>query len=384
MLKEKPLTQKSWIEVSRGALRHNASSLRRVIGRQVKFMAVVKANAYGHGIAETVAALGHDGVNWFGVDSLEEAVIVRTAGARQPVLILGYVPEAGLKTAVTRGFSMVVYNLPHLALLNRLGTARRPAKVHLKIETGTSRQGITPADLPALAQAVRRLKHVVIEGVSTHYANIEDTTDPSYAMGQLRHFREALKVLGTYGVRPPLRHTAASAAAILYPETRFEMVRSGISLYGLWPSKETRLTATQMGLDLALHPALTWKSLVAQIKTLPAGTPVSYGLTEKVTRCSQVAIVPVGYYDGFDRGLSSIGHVLVGGKRAKVLGRVCMNMIVVDVTDIPEAAVEDEVVLLGRQDDELITAEEIAGKAGTINYEVVARLNPLLPRRLVR
>jgi alanine racemase len=374
---------KTWIEVSRSALVANATTLKRGLGSGVKLMAVVKSNAYGHGTAETVKALAKAPVDWFGVDSLREAEAVRAAGSKRPVLILGYTPLGDLKRAVRQKFSLTAYNPETLAALAKVGTASAPAQVHLKLETGTSRQGIVEDDVPAIARAVRGKKGIAVEGVSTHYANIEDTTDPAYAMRQLGKFRELTGALAALGVRPRETHTACSAAALLYPDTHFTMVRAGIALYGLWPSKETRVSATNEGADVTLRPALTWKTVIAQVKPIPEGTGVSYGLTEKVTRDSKVAVIPVGYWDGFDRKLSSVGRVLVRGRRAKVLGRVCMNMCVVDVTDVPGVRTEDEVTIIGAQGKETIAAEDVAAAVGTINYEIVTRINPTLPRVLV-
>lgn len=374
---------KTWVEVSRAALRANAAALKSAIGKKVRLMAVVKSNAYGHGIAETVRALDGASVDWFGVDAVREADIVR-AHTDRPVLLLGYTRKGELADAVGKGYSLTVYDPETVAALARMATARRPAKIHLKLETGTSRQGILPEALPAFLTALKRAKHVVVEGASTHYANIEDTTDSGYAMGQLERFQESLAQLARKGVKPSITHSACSAAALLFPQTHFGMVRAGIALYGLWPSKETRVSAKGSGRDLALKPALTWKTIIAQVKALPAGTPVSYGLTERLARDSRVAVIPVGYWDGFDRKLSSVGRVLVRGRRAKVLGRVCMNMCVVDVTDVPGVRAEDEVVLIGRQGKDAVAAEDVAGAVGTINYEVVTRINPLLPRLLTR
>jgi alanine racemase len=224
---------------------------------------------------------------------------------------------------------------------------------------------------------------VALEGVSTHFADIEDTTDQSYARKQLSRFRDGLEMLEGAGLPPSLRLTAASAGTILHPEARFDLVRAGIALYGLWPSAETEAAAIDADLKIDLQPVLAWKAVIAQVKELPTGTPVSYGLTERLKRPSRIAVLPVGYFDGLDRGLSSIGKVLVRGRRAKVLGRVCMNMCVVDVTDIPGACAGDEAVIIGRQGREIVSAEGLADAVGTINYEIVARLNPLLPRRLV-
>ena len=380
-MRERPY--KTWVEVSRSALVANARTLKRAAGPKVALMAVVKSNAYGHGIPETVSGLSQAPIDWFGVDALNEAERVRAAGTKKPVLVLGYTPMNDAARAVRQGFSLIVYNKENVARLAKVATRRRPAKIHLKLETGTSRQGIMPEALPAFAAYLKRLPNVIVEGVSTHYANIEDTTDPAYAMGQRERFESMVRQLAKSGVRPPMVHSACSAAVLLYPETHYAMVRSGIALYGLWPSKETRVSAAQRGKSPSLHPALSWKTMVAQIKELPEGAPVSYGLTERLGRRSRTAVIPVGYWDGFDRKLSSVGRVLIRGKRAKVLGRVCMNMCVVDVTDIPGVKLEDEVTLIGRQGKDAIAAEDVAAVVGTINYEIVTRINPLIPRMLV-
>jgi alanine racemase len=373
---------RTWVEINRSALRDNATALKRWSGR-AKLMAIVKANAYGHGLVPTVQSLrGLRAVNWFGCDSLDEALQIKALNPRQPVLVMGYVPLARLKEALRAGVSLVAYNRETLSAVGQLASARYPAKIHLKIETGTSRQGIWPADLPKLIPLVQKSPHLQVEGLTTHYANIEDTADPRYAMGQLERFHHASHLLESQGVRPQIRHTAASAAALLYPVTRFDLVRTGLALYGLWPSSATRDTVLANG-GPQLKPVLTWKTQVAQVKALPKGTPVSYGLTEKVKRDSRIAVLPVGYWDGFDRHLSSKGEVLVNGRRAKVLGRVCMNMTVVDVTDCGAVRPEQAVVLLGSARRERISAEELALRIGTINYEVVTRINPLIERRLV-
>lgn len=377
------ITPKTWIEISRSALRANARALSAVSSRGTGLMAVVKSNAYGHGLREVVKTLGARDCAWFGVDSLREAIGVRDAGSKKPVLILGYTPRTDARLVVSHGFSQVVYSRPTIDALSRAGSKRRPAKVHLKIETGTSRQGIAQNDLGAFLRYVKRYPSIRIEGISTHFANIEDTTDPSYAMRQLRRFEDALTTCRSYGVEPEHIHAACSAAVILYPQTHFTLVRTGIALYGLWPSECARSTADTVDRRITLQPVLTWKTIVAQVKRLAKGTPVSYGLTERVRRDSTVAVLPIGYWDGFDRALSSVGEVLIRGKRAKVLGRVCMNMVIVDVTDIRGVRIEDEVTILGVQKNDAITADEVAERLDTINYEVVTRINPTLPRILV-
>ena len=375
-------TAKSWVDVSSSALVSNANELKRLAGDSA-FMAVVKSNAYGHGIRQTVKAVNRQ-ADWVGVDSLEEAEIVREAKSKKPTLILGYVPYQLLKSVVKQGFSQVVYSRPTIDLLSRHATKSRPAKVHIKLETGTSRQGIETKELPTFLRYIYRRPNLIVEGLSTHFANIEDTADPAYAFLQLKRFKEAVKIVERLGKKPPFLHTACSAAAIIYPETQFDLIRTGISLYGLWSSKITKGAAVDRGINIQLKPALTWKTIVAQVKKIRSGTPVSYGLTEKVRRDSIVAIIPVGYWDGFDRGQSSVGNVLICGHRAKVLGRVCMNMTVADVTDIRGVKEENEVVIIGRQGREEISAEEFAERIGTVNYEAVTRINPMLPRIVVR
>ena len=373
---------KTWVKINKENLLHNLSQFRKLVGAKVKIMGVVKANAYGHGLIE-VAGVISDQVDWFGVDSLSEALKLRQVAIKKPILVLGYTELKDLKEAVKNNISLTVYNKETIEKLGKIPihNPNLNPKIHIKIETGTARQGVLENEILEFIKFVKQYPSIEIQGISTHYANIEDTTDSSFAKAQLEIFSRAAEILKKEGVTP-LRHTACSAATILFPETHFDMVRLGISMYGLWSSKETKAVAKNKNLELDLKPALTWKTIIAQIKNLPAGTPVGYGLTERVSRDSKIAILPIGYYDGYDRKLSSVGNVLIRGKRCKVLGRVCMNMIIVDVTDLPKVELEDEVVLLGRQGKEEISAEDLAQKIGTINYEVVTRINPLILRIL--
>jgi alanine racemase len=218
-----------------------------------------------------------------------------------------------------------------------------------------------------------------VEGAYTHFANIEDTLDPSFAAAQRERFRQGIDILRGAGLQPLVAHAAATAGALLYDQSEFSMTRIGIGLYGIWPSRETQLAARERGLRIALTPVLTWKTRVAQIKTVEAGEYVGYGLTFQAPRSMRVAVLPVGYYDGFDRKLSNSGRVLVNGVFAPVIGRVAMNMIMLDVTEA-NVRPDDEVVLIGRQGNAEIRAEELAEKCGTIAYEVLSRINPLIPR----
>ncbi len=384
---------KTWVEISKSALQNNVRSFRRHVGPQTSVMAVVKSNAYGHGLVETSLIADKEGAAWFGVDNVDEGIQLRKAGIKKPILVLGYTLNSRLKDCVVNHLSFVVYNMETVQALKKLKLKAVPktprlstkaAFVHIKIETGTTRQGVSGDELRALVRALKKVPGVVIEGASTHFANIEDTTDHSYAEMQLQRFHEGLELLKTEGIDPTWKHAACSAATVLFPETYFNLVRLGISMYGLWSSKETLAVAKQKHQELELRPVMTWKTVVAQIKMVKKGTPVSYGLTERVSRDSKIVVLPVGYWDGFDRGLSGSGIVLIRGQRCKIVGRVCMNICLADVTDLPTVRVEDEVILIGKQGQEIASAEDMAAKLGTINFEIVTRINPRIRRVVVK
>ncbi len=374
---------KTWVEISKAALILNAKIFKRRAGASVAVMAVVKSNAYGHGLIETAKTV-QPHLDWFGVDNVDEGLVLRKSGIKKPILILGFTPSWRMQDAVRAGLRMTVSTIEQVRAARSAATKTgKRGYLHVKAETGTTRQGAELRDLPDIAQAIKNAKNLILEGLSTHYANIEDATDHDYAAGQLETYQNALAILEAHGFRPDVKHTACTAAAMLYPDTHFNLVRVGIGLYGLWPSLETKLEAQAKGLEVELKPVLSWKTTIAQVKDVKRGTPVSYGLTEKMPKTGRVAVLGVGYWDGYDRGLSSIGEVLVHGRKAKILGRVCMNMCMIDVTDIPDVRAEDEVILLGEEGRLAITADDLAAKLDTINYEIVTRINPLLPRTLV-
>jgi len=356
-----------------------------VVGSGTAIAAVVKANAYGHGLDEVVRAVGGT-VDWMAVHTAAEARAVRSAGFAGPVLVMGFVPEwelFDLDLDVHVLVSTVEVLDALAAYRDREGVA---LPVHLKIETGTHRQGVKPERVPDLvrAAAARRLDVV---GIATHFANIEDTLNHEFALSQLERFREAVGVLRReLGEEPPFVHAACSAAALLFREADFTLVRTGISLYGHWPSRETRLSwLLEHGRseEVALRPALTWKALVGQIQDVPAGGTVGYGRTWTALRPTRLAVLPVGYADGYPRAMGNRARVVANGAAVPVVGRVCMNITMADVTDVEGLGVGDEVVLLGRQGDAEVTAETLAELAGTINYELLARLSPETPRVLV-
>jgi alanine racemase len=371
----------SWIEIDRARLKSNLAEFRKMIRPSTGLMVVVKANAYGHGL-ETAAAVIAEDADWLGVNCSDEATTLTRIGVTKPIAILGHTSFDQIEGVVRNGYRQVLYRLDVANVLSAAAAKyKTTAKVHLKIETGTNRQGIALADLEGFVTSVKRLPAIEIEGVYTHFANIEDTLDPAFARAQVERFLDALAILKRLGVNPPQVHASATAGALLYPDMEFTMVRVGIGAYGIWPSRETQLAARERGRQLSLAPVLTWKTRVAQVKSIQSGDYVGYGLTYQARRAMQVVVLPVGYYDGYDRELSNSGRALIHGQHVPVIGRVAMNMTMLDVTDTG-ADVDEEVVLLGRQGNAEIRAEELAERIGTIPYEVVSRINPLIPRRL--
>jgi len=374
-----------WIEINSKAFKNNIEQFRSLIGSTKKLLVVVKANAYGHGIIEISRLAENYGVDWLGVNSLEEALIIKENKINLPILILGYVQLSDLSEAVENSFHLTVYNKETIKKLGEITSKRKKkAYLHIKLETGTHRQGIKKEELISFIKLIKSYPYLSVEGISTHFANIEDTTDHTYAQHQLDRFNACIDLLEKKKIFIPIKHTACTATTILFPETYFDMVRVGIGIYGLWPSKETYLSCLLRGRKpVNLQPILTWKTKIVQVKDVPEGAFIGYGCTYKTTRPTKLAVLPIGYYDGYDRKLSNFSYVLIKGKRAPVRGRVAMNMITVDITDIKGVKLGDEVVLLGKQKNEVISAEYLASLCGTINYEIVTRINPLIPRIII-
>ncbi len=373
----------TWIEISEEAFVSNLDFFRRIIPEKTDLAMVIKSNAYGHGIKEITELAGKNGILLYCVHSLEEAQLVRELGISQDVLIMGPVPPGHLSEVIKNSFRLVVYDSDTLDALNRAAVdLRQSACIHLKLETGTYRQGIDPDEVELFLEKLKKTPRIILEGVYTHFANIEDTTDHSYAFSQLKRFKDTVtRIQQNY---PNIKkHTACSAAALLFSETHFDMVRLGISMYGLWPSRETfvsyKIKHSQNGEDI-LQPILSWKTRVGQVKSVPAKQNIGYGCTYQTTRETQLAVLPIGYADGFSRSLGNQAFVLLHGRRAPVRGRVCMNLIMVDITDIPDVKPGDEAVLIGKQGKEFISVDLLASLAGTINYEFITRLSGWIPR----
>lgn len=381
----------SWCEISASALRTNLEQLRGHLAEDTLLGVVVKSNAYGHGIGVSSQISVASGADWLIVNSISEAVIIRDAGITLPLYVCGPILPVQVPQILEVAARVVVSDREVLeAIIRAAGTARSPVKVHLKLETGTHRQGIPLSQLLPLAQRIGPLPYVVLEGLTTHYADIEDTTEHEFAMGQLKQLQNAEAELASIGIRIPIVHSANSAATLIWPETHGDLVRVGIAAYGLWPSRETYATALQRAAEPALgyvlprlNPVLSWRTRIAHINQVPNGDYVGYGRTFRATYPMRMAVLPVGYFEGYRRALSNAAHVLIRGVRAPVRGRICMNMCMVDVTHIPDAKVNDVVTLVGSQGDETVSIEQLAEWAGTINYEMVTAIHPDQPRLLV-
>ncbi|MCP4713865.1 MAG: alanine racemase [Deltaproteobacteria bacterium] len=374
----------TWVDISRPALANNILQFKRLLRPETKLCACVKSNAYGHGLVKSARVFLECGADWLSVNALYEARQLRRAGISAPICILGYVPCASIAEALALDCRLVVYNYETInAIAKATQESGCPARLHIKVETGTNRQGIPPEELVDFAKYIKRFESMYLEGLSTHFADIEDTTDHSYAALQIQRFENAIGLLETQGIDIPIKHCANSAAAILFPQTHFQLIRPGIACYGMWPSKETYVSyVVERKNGFTLKSAFTWKACIAQIKNVVAGEYIGYGCSFKTSHATRLAIIPIGYYDGYDRGISN-GYVLIRGQRAALRGRICMNIIMVDITDIPRVSVEDEVVLIGRSGDEIISTDDFARWSGTINYEVTTRINDRIPRMLV-
>ncbi len=359
----------TWIEIDLSAIENNVELIRKKTG--VRVMAVVKANAYGHGTMPVARAALRGGAAWLGVARIEEALNLREAGLDCPILVLGYSPAGKVSEAINQNISLTLWSLEQLkSVSSSAQKIDKQAKIHLKVDTGMSRLGVQPNETLALAEEINASPGIIFEGIFTHFARA-DEEDPSSSENQSRKFRNVLNSLTTAGISPPLVHAANSAAALSQPSSYFAMVRPGIAIYGLEPSNDWQLPEE-------FQTALVWKTILSQVKTLPAGRGVSYG-HEYVTRgAERIGSIPVGYADGFRRVRGN--QVLIGGMRVPVVGRVCMDQISVQLDEVPNAKEGDEVVIIGAQGELEITAEQVAELWGTINYEVVCGIGARVPR----
>lgn len=370
------VSPQSCVELSKENLISNVREIRKYLGRSVEYFAVVKGNAYGHGMREVVEAL-KDSVDGFQVDDIEELREIRKYFSGR-VLVLGYVPMSSLTEVVKLGGEPVIYDALRIQVLNNIGLKCR---VHFKLETGLGRQGIMEDDLPEFVRLVRSLKTVKVVSVYSHFSEVKNLDNLSFAELQIKRFKKMVKYFRENGFPNIKTHISATSGTFLF-EKRLNnsLVRIGAGTYGIWPSGALKIKFVD---EVRLKGVVRLVSHLAEVKEVDRGFPVGYGRTFVTVRRTKLGVVPLGYSDGIDRKLSNCGEVLIGGRRCPMLGVVSMNMFTVDVTDVKEAAVEDEVVVIGKQGDNEITPEELAEKIGTINYEVVTRISSLLPRMIV-
>jgi alanine racemase len=383
-----PLT---WAEIDLAAYRHNIAELRRITRPEARFMAVVKANGYGHGAAEVSKVALESGADCLGVARLHEAIELRDAGIESPILIFGLTPPEAVGTLLDHDLTQAVFTYESAESLAREAAAKgKDLRAHIKVDTGMGRLGLLAAEPRAEEATASAANHrfrevsgivdlpgLEVEGLFTHFATA-DHGDKSYADRQLLRFSKLVENLKQQGIEFLLNHAANSAALIDMPESHLDMVRSGIATCGLYPSE---------GVDrsrVKLKPVMEWKSRIIQLKAVPAGFGVSYGITYETPQPTTLGTVAVGYADGLSRLLSNRGQMLVGGQRAPIVGRICMDLTLLDMGGISDVGVGDEVVILGRQGDEEITADEMAATLETINYEIVSTITSRVPRVYLR
>lgn len=364
----------TWLEISRKNILHNLRQFRKIIGKEKLLMPVVKSNAYGHGIVDIAKLIDQSKLaDKICVVNSQEALLLKKNGIQSPILILSYWNLYDIRKLVssyTNNIEVVIYDFEQIKLLKSLN---KKIKIHIKIDTGTSRLGFLTNDIIDIIKKINKYKNIEIIGIFTHYANSEE--DNAFTRDQNKKLIFIKKQLENFGFNLKY-HAACSAAVLSNKDNLFDGLRLGISLYGYWPSLYSRRLARKQYPWLKLKPALTWKTKIIQIKKIPANTFIGYGCSYLTKKKIKLAILPVGYYEGYDRGLSNCGEVFVNNKKCPIVGRVCMNLIMIDVSRIKQIKLNDKVELIGLN----IKVEEMAQKLRTINYELMVRINPLLPR----
>lgn len=364
--------KEKWIEINLAQIRANAFNLKKALKPKTKLLAVVKSEAYGHGLIPVSQAIAEI-VDYFGVNDVEEGCTLREAGIKKPILVMGGTLVEDFAEAIKKDLTLTVYSKEMIQTLSAQAVKlKKPVKIHLKVDTGMRRYGIEPDQVLDFIQIIRRSPKLELEGLYSHFVSAE-SRDKTPTFKQLGIFQTLINKINQTGIELPLKHIANSAAALSMESTHLDMVRCGITLYGLFPNPE-------LGSFFDLKPALSYKTRIVQIKKVGGSEKVGYGWTYTTSRPTLLGVIPVGYADGLDRHLSNLEKVLVGGKRVPIVGKICMNASIIDLTDVSEAKTGDEVVIIGQQGHERITIGEIAGYLGTITYEIVTRLPDRIPR----
>ncbi len=368
---------RTWVEIDKKAIARNYRLFRKFIGKSPRLLGVVKSNAYGHNLKEFSRELERLGVDWFGVDSITEGLTLREAKIRKPIIVLGHTLPTMFKIAREKNISITISSFEMFAALSKLPKHKKILNIHIKVDTGMHRQGFQIHEckqlLELLGSSTSKWK---VEGLYTHFAEAKNPRAGDTTRRQIKEFETWIKAFHDEGIFP-IVHASATGGTLLYPKAHYDMVRVGIGMYGLWPSREAE---EYLSHRLKLAPVLSWKAVVSEIKNIKKGERVGYDLTEMLMRNTRLAVIPIGYWHGFPRLLSGRGRVLIHGLSARVVGRVSMDMIVVDITDIPKAKVGDIATLIGIDKKTEIKAGEMAAFAATTHYEIVTRLNPLMKK----
>lgn len=366
----------TWAEISLPNLLHNYRLIKSYLHGQAQLMAVVKANAYGHGAVVCAQALEHEAnVDWLGVALIEEGVELRESGITRPILCLGGFWHGQAEAIIVHNLTPVIYRFDQAEELNaRAKQANRIVNYHLKVDTGMGRLGVPMADLPAFVQALQTCTNLRLDGLMTHFAEAESLAQ-EFTDTQIKSFAEAQVIACAAGFAPTWTHLSNSAGIHSHPNAWGNLARAGAAMYGF-----TRDVIAEVPEAFAVKPVLSLHSRIVHLKTVPAGTPLGYGRTFTTTRTSRIATLPIGYADGWHRAHSNNGYVIVQGQRAPIVGRVSMDLTMIDVTEVMGVALGDEVILLGTQGGLIITAEEIAAQIGTISYEIACHFSARVPR----
>lgn len=366
----------TWVEIDLNALRHNLLAIRKWVGPQIKILGIVKADAYGHGDYEVSRVLLNNGVEMLGIAILEEGIQLRDKGIKAPLLLLGGIFEEQIDTVIQYGLTPTVYDLKLAEVLSkRAYHFSKVIKVHVYVDTGMGSIGVKHNKAVEFIKSLKEMKNLLIEGIYTHCSS-SDEKDLAFTNLQIKRFRDVLAALDSMKVCIPLRHMANSGAILGYPEAYFTMVRPGLSLYGLYSLED-------VSRDIGIKPVMSFKTRIIHIKDMESGDVVGYGRTYRITKPTRVATLPLGYDDGYNRLLSNQGNVIIKGRKASIIGRVCMDQCFVDVTNIKDVSVGDEVVLYGSQGQETISIESVAEQLNTVPYEVTCNISKRVPRTYI-
>ena len=372
--KTKKSLRPAWLEINLKNYENNISAVKKELNKDTLITAVVKADAYGHGAVKISQKALKSGVDRLAVAIADEGIELRKSGFKDiPILILGWTPKEQYKKIVENNLIQTIYDYENALMLNDVAEKlNKKAKIHIKIDTGMSRLGIKPADGLEFTSKLNKLSNIIIEGIYTHFSSA-DEADKEFTFKQFNMFKNLISKIEKNDINIPIKHVSNSAAFLDTPELQMDMVRIGIISYGLWPSKDVKKR-------IDLKTVMSLKSRLAHIKTVEKGTPISYGRTYKTEKKTKIGTIPLGYADGYNRLLSSDFEIIINGKRVPIIGRICMDQFMVDLSSLKNVQKGDVVTLIGKDNGEKITTDEMAEKLNTINYEVVSSFTKRLPR----